>query len=159
MKLPNVDEPAPSFSLLNQRKEQVSLPDYKNKQNVVLYFYPRAMTPGCTVQACGVRDSRARFEEIDTVVLGVSPDKPERLMKFEERDRLNFDLLSDEDHSVAEAYGVWGEKKFMGRTYMGIHRISFVIDKAGVLRHVIKKVKTKTHHDDVFEWVRQNLHS
>lgn len=157
MSLPSVGSPAPDFNLLNQREERVELSGFKNKQNVVLYFYPKAMTPGCTVQACGIRDHRAELEKIQTVVLGVSPDKPARLMKFEERDQLNFDLLSDEDHSVADAYGVWGEKKFMGRTYLGVHRISFIIDKEGVLRHVMNKVNTKTHHSDVVSWVSENL--
>jgi peroxiredoxin Q/BCP len=157
MKLPDIDNAAPDFNLLNQRGETVRLADFKGKQNVALYFYPKAMTPGCTTQACGIRDSKKAFETIQTVVLGVSPDKPARLQKFEDRDGLNFDLLSDEDHQIADAYGVWGEKKFMGREYMGVHRMTFIIDKQGVLRHVFSKVNTKTHHDDVLAWISENL--
>ena len=157
MKLPVVDSPAPDFDLLNQREERVSLADFRGKHNVVLYFYPKAMTPGCTVQACGIRDHKADFQKIETAVFGVSPDKPARLTKFEERDNLNFDLLSDEDHKISEAYGVWGLKKFMGREYMGVHRITFIIDKQGVLRKIFEKVNTKTHHDDVISWVSENL--
>lgn len=157
MQLPNISRPAPEFDLPNQRGERINLTDFHEQQNVVLYFYPKAMTPGCTVQACGIRDHRAELKEIQTTVLGVSPDKSTRLAKFEERDQLNFDLLSDEDHKISEAYGVWGEKKFMGRTYIGVHRMSFIIDKQGVLRHIIEKVNTKTHHDDIMSWVRTNL--
>ena len=121
---------------------------------MVLYFYPKAMTPGCTTQACGIRDSRDEFEKLNTVVLGISPDAPERLQKFIDKQELNFDLLSDEDHSIAEAYGVWALKKFMGKEYVGIHRVTFIIDEKGVLRHIMAKVKTKTHHDDVLEIIK-----
>ena len=109
------------------------------------------MTPGCTVQAQGLRDSSAGLAERDAVAIGVSPDPVSRLKKFEEKEGLNFTLLADEDHAAAEAYGVWGPKKFMGREYMGVHRITFVIDKDGTIAHVMDKVKTKTHHDDVLE--------
>lgn len=154
MAFPKVGNNAPAFTLTNQDGESVSLKDFKGKKNVVLYFYPKAMTPGCTVQACGVRDSNAKFVKQDTVVLGVSPDPVSRLVKFREKERLNFDLLSDEDHKIAEKYGVWGLKKFMGREYMGINRITFVIDKDGKLRHIMEKVNTKTHNDDVMEIVK-----
>lgn len=157
MHLPKINEIAPAFSLVNQEGAVISLADFRNKSNVVLYFYPKAMTPGCTIQARGIRDHKDQWQSIDTVVFGVSPDKFERLKKFEERDTLNFDLLSDVDHAVAEAYGVWGEKKFMGRTYIGVHRISFIIDKQGVLRHIIEKVKIKTHSDDIFDWITENI--
>ncbi len=123
-------------------------------KKVVLYFYPKAMTPGCTTQACGIRDSKSEFEALNTVVLGISPDAPERLQKFIDRDNLNFDLLADEDHAIADAYGVWGLKKFMGREYDGIHRITFILNEKGVLKHVMSKVKTKSHHDDVLEILR-----
>ena len=129
----------------------VSLEDFRESKNVVLYFYPKAMTPGCTVQACGIRDTRSELSERQTVVLGVSPDPINRLVKFREKQDLNFDLLSDQDHSIAEKYGVWGLKKFMGREYMGINRITFIIGKDGKLKHVMEKVKTKTHHDDVLD--------
>ncbi|NQV69348.1 MAG: thioredoxin-dependent thiol peroxidase [Pseudohongiella sp.] len=142
---------APAFSLQDQSGSTVSLKDFKGKANVVLYFYPKAMTPGCTVQACGLRDSKQSLAKLDAVVLGLSPDPVARLAKFVEKHDLNFTLLADEDHAVADKYGVWGLKKFMGREYMGILRTTFIIDKQGKLAHIMDKVKTKTHHDDVIE--------
>ncbi|MCK9563525.1 MAG: thioredoxin-dependent thiol peroxidase [Bacteroidales bacterium] len=157
MNHPKIGNMAPAFSLLNQRGEKVGLKDFKGSKNVVLYFYPKAMTPGCTTQACGIRDSKADFEALDTVVFAVSPDPVARLKKFEEKQSLNFDLLADEDHAVADKYGVWGLKKFMGREYDGIHRMTFIIGKDGRLAHHMPKVNTKTHHEDVLAWVRENL--
>lgn len=154
---PAIGEPAPSFSLENQRNETVSLDDFKGQKNVVLYFYPKAMTPGCKVQACGIRDNRDSLASLDTVVLGVSPDPVSRLLKFEKKEDLNFDLLSDEDHAIADKYGVWGPKKFMGREFDGIHRTTFIIGKDGLVKHVIEKVNTKTHHDDIHRWITANL--
>ncbi|MDF1764409.1 MAG: thioredoxin-dependent thiol peroxidase, partial [Oleibacter sp.] len=119
--LPTVGQPAPDFTTLNQSGEQVSLATYAGKK-VVLYFYPKAMTPGCTVQACGLRDTKADLEKHNAIALGVSPDAPKRLQKFIERDALNFDMLSDEDHAIAESYGVWAMKKFMGKEFVGVHR-------------------------------------
>lgn len=148
---------APTFKLLDQRGKQVSLADFLGSKNVVLYFYPKAMTPGCTVQACGIRDTYADFEALDTVVLGVSPDSVDRLVKFEDKQELNFTLLSDEDHAVTELYGAWGLKKFMGREFMGVLRSTFVIDKNGQIVMVMDKVKTKSHHEDVLDWVSSNL--
>src|SRR5690606_4219426 len=145
MSFPKLGNLAPAFSLPNQRGETVSLKDFRDRANVVLYFYPRAMTPGCTVQACGIRDSRPQFAGLDTVVLGVSPDPVPRLQKFIDKQELNFDLLGDEDHAVAEKYGVWGLKKFMGRESMGIRRTSFLVDKNGHFRYSMDKVNTKTH--------------
>ncbi|WP_461481737.1 thioredoxin-dependent thiol peroxidase [Porticoccus sp.] len=157
MAFPQVGTAAPQFSLQNQRGETVELSDFKGSKNVVLYFYPKAMTPGCTVQACGIRDAKDAFAQLDTVVLGVSPDPYPRLARFEEKQQLNFDLLADEDHSVTESYGCWGPKKFMGHEFMGVLRTSFVIDKQGKIALVMDKVKTKTHHDDVLGWIQQNL--
>lgn len=157
MSVPKIGNLAPAFTLLNQRAEKVSLKDFRDKKNVVLYFYPKAQTPGCIVQACGIRDTRKDFEKLDTIVLGVSPDSVKRLVNFEDKQSLNFDLLSDEDHAVAEKYGVWALKKFMGREFMGIVRITFIIGKDGRLKHVMDKVKTKTHHQDTLVWVRQHL--
>ncbi len=145
---PELGQSAPDFTTLNQREEEVSLSGLKGKK-VVLYFYPKAMTPGCTVQACGLRDTQKELEDRNVVVLGLSPDAPKRLQKFIDRDELNFDLLSDEDHGIAEKYGVWAMKKFMGREFMGVHRITFIIDEDGKLVHIMEKVKTKTHHDDL----------
>lgn len=149
MTFPAVGELAPEFALYDQHGEQVSLADFRGKQSVVLYFYPKAMTPGCTTQACGIRDSASAFADIDTVVLAVSPDPVARLKRFDEKQGLGFTLLSDEDHAVTESYGCWGLKKFMGREFMGVLRTTFIIDKNGVVRHVMNKVKTKSHHDDV----------
>lgn len=149
MALPKVGNVAPAFMLKNQRDEKVSLKDFKGRNSVVLYFYPKAMTPGCTVQACGLRDYKKELEKRGAVVLAVSPDPVTRLAKFEEKEKLNFDLLSDEDHAIAEKYGVWGLKKFMGRESMGILRTTFIIDKNGKLVHAMTRVNTKTHHDDI----------
>ncbi len=156
MKYPETGKKAPGFTLLDQHEKEVSLADYLGK-NVVIYFYPKASTPGCTVQACGIRDYKKVFSDLNTVVLGISPDSPRRLTNFTEKQDLNFTLLSDEDHAVAEAYGVWGEKKFMGRVFDGIHRTTFIVDADGILRHVMAKVKTKTHHEDVADYIRNNL--
>ncbi len=151
-----VGKKAPAFTLLNQEGEEVSLKDFKDKI-VVLYFYPKAMTPGCTVQACGIRDSKRKLSAAGVVVLGVSPDAPAKLAKFREKEDLNFDLLSDEDHATAEAYGAWGLKKNYGKEYMGIIRSTFIIGTDGKIKHVMPKVNTKTHHDDVLAWIKENL--
>jgi thioredoxin-dependent peroxiredoxin len=147
---------APDFSLEDQDGNQVSLSQFLG-QVVAVYFYPKAMTPGCTVQACALRDSRSDLEKAGVVVLGISPDPAKRLKKFEERDELNFTLLADEDHAVADQFGVWGLKKFMGREYDGIHRMTFIIDKTGTIAHTMTKVKTKSHHEDVLNWISENL--
>lgn len=157
MKQPGVGKAAPLFTLLNQSNEKISLKDFKDKKHVVLYFYPKAMTPGCTVQACGIRDAEKTFKKLDAVVLGISPDEVKRLVKFTDRDSLNFDLLSDPDHQIADKYGVWGPKKFMGREYDGIHRMTFIIGKDLKIKHIFTKVNTKTHHDDVAGWIKENL--
>ena len=157
MTFPKVGNMAPAFTLKDQNGNKVSLKDFRDKKNVVLYFYPKAMTPGCTTQACGIRDAKKAFEKADTVVLGVSPDPVERLGKFIDKQDLNFTLLSDEDHKIADKYGCWGLKKFMGREFMGLIRTTFIIGKDGRLKHVMDKVKTKSHHDDVLNWISENL--
>lgn len=141
---------APSFTLKNQADENVSLADFSGKK-VLVYFYPKAMTPGCTVQAQGLRDSKQQLDELNVVTLGISPDPQKRLPKFADKEDLNFALLSDEDHSVADQFGVWGPKKFMGKEYDGIHRMSFLIDENGVVEHVFDKFKTKDHHQVVLD--------
>ncbi len=146
---PKVGNLAPVFSLLDQKGNKISLKDFRGKSNVVLYFYPKAMTPGCTVQACGLRDSKKALAKYDAVAIGISPDAYERLARFEDKYDLNFTLLSDEDHAVADKYGVWGLKKFMGKEFMGLIRTTFIINKEGRLVHIMDKVKTKSHHDDV----------
>ena len=121
---------APAFTLPNQNGDSISLASFQGKK-VLVYFYPKAMTPGCTVQAQGLRDIQQELKQHNVEVLGISPDAVKRLPKFIEKEQLNFTLLSDEDHAVADAFGVWGLKKFMGKEYDGIHRISFLIDEEG----------------------------
>lgn len=157
MTFPKIGNLAPAFSLKRQDEKLVCLKDFKGKKNVVLYFYPKASTPGCTTQACGIRDALVEFENLDTVVLGVSPDAPAKLTKFIQKQVLNFDLLSDEDHAIAEKYGVWALKQFMGKEFMGIVRTSFIIDKEGRLRHILEKVNTKTHDQDLIRILRSGI--
>ena len=142
MKTITVGETAPLFTLLDENSDKVALADYIGKKQVLVYFYPKAMTPGCTVQAQGLRDSKSELEQLNTIVFGISPDEPKKLVKFCLRDALNFTLLSDVDHSVADAFGVWGLKKFMGKEYDGIHRLSFLIGLDGKISHVFNKFKT-----------------
>ncbi|MEX1032204.1 MAG: thioredoxin-dependent thiol peroxidase [Cellvibrionaceae bacterium] len=149
MGLPKVGNLAPAFALYNQDNQKVSLKQFRDRKNVVLYFYPKAMTPGCTDQACELRDTLKAYAKRNTVVLGVSPDPVTRLLKFKDKYSLTFDLLSDEDHAVADKYGVWGPKKFMGREFIGLIRTTFLIGRDGRLKHVMDRVKTKTHHEDV----------
>jgi peroxiredoxin Q/BCP len=140
--------PAPDFELLNQDREPVKLSDHRGKF-VILYFYPKADTPGCTVQACGVRDRGGEYARMNAVVLGVSPDSVAKLEKFAQKYGLPFTLLADVDHAVAESYGVWVEKSMYGRTYWGNSRTTFIIGRDGVVAHVIAKVTPKTHDDEV----------
>nr|WP_168711050.1 thioredoxin-dependent thiol peroxidase [Ningiella ruwaisensis] len=141
---------APSFSLQDQNGNTVNLTDFKGSK-VIIYFYPKAMTPGCTVQAQGLRDHNDQLHSAGAVVLGISPDPVAKLKKFADKESLNFTLLSDEDHAVAEAFGVWGLKKFMGKEYEGIHRITFIIDEVGNVSDVLDKFKTKDHHQAVID--------
>ena len=143
---------APQFSLLDQNENMVKLADFQGKK-VLVYFYPKAMTPGCTTQACALRDSKSELDQRNVVVLGISPDASEKLKKFEARDELNFTLLGDEDHQVADAFGVWGPKKFMGKEYDGIHRISFLINEQGVIEQVFDDFKTSNHHQVVIDYL------
>ena len=158
MTYPKIGNLAPTFSLLNQDGEKVELKQFRGK-NVVVYFYPKASTPGCTTQACGLRDAHDDLASVNTVVLGISPDAPAKLKKFVDKYNLDFTLLSDVDHEVADAYGIWGLKKFMGREYEGIIRTSFIIDEGGKLRHIIEKVNTKTHDKDVVSYIKSNFYS
>jgi peroxiredoxin Q/BCP len=144
---PKLGKLAPAFTLPDQDGNQVSLKDFKGKQAVVLFFYPKAMTPGCTVQACGIRDIRKELDKRGIAVFGISPDPVARLPKFIEKQNLNFPLLSDEDHAVAEKYGCWGMKKFMGKEFMGLIRTTYIIGKDGKLLKVMDNFKTSNHHD------------
>ncbi len=143
---------APAFKLQDQNGDFVQLKDFRG-QKVLVYFYPKAMTPGCTVQACGLRDTQDDLESRKAVVLGISPDAVAKLKKFEQKHQLNFRLLSDEDHAVAEKFGVWGPKKFMGKQFDGIHRVTFLIDEKGVVEHVFDKFSTKDHHQVVVDYL------
>jgi thioredoxin-dependent peroxiredoxin len=139
---------APDFTLTSDDGEAVTLSQLRGRP-VVLYFYPKDDTPGCTTQACGIRDVHGEIESAGAVVLGVSPDREESHVKFRKKYRLPFTLLADPDHVVAEQYGVWGEKKYMGRTYFGVQRTTFVIDAEGTVKRVLRDVKPATHADDV----------
>jgi len=157
MPLPIVGNMVPDFCLLDQNEKEIRLSDFQGKSSVLLYFYPKALTPGCTVQACGIRDRAADFAELNTVVLGISPDKSVKLRSFDKKHSLNFTLLSDPDHLIAEAYGVWGLKKFMGREFLGVLRTSFLIDQRGSLVRIFDKVNTKKHDDLVISYMRSTL--
>jgi thioredoxin-dependent peroxiredoxin len=141
---------APDFTLPDQDGNKVSLADLGG-QTVVLYFYPRADTPGCTIQACGVRDRRAEYEKAGARVLGVSPDSVEDVRKFADKFDLGFTLLADADHGVADAYGAWVEKSMYGKKYMGVQRATFVIDPKGKVSHVFPKVSPKTHDEVILK--------
>ena len=145
--------PAPEFALKADSGETVKLSDLRGKQ-VVLYFYPKDDTPGCTTQACGLRDVYDEFEREGAIVLGVSPDDEASHVKFKEKFDLPFTLLADEGHHVADEYGVWVEKKYMGRTYMGVERSTFVIAADGTLKKALHNVKPATHADDVLATLR-----
>ncbi|WP_166115319.1 thioredoxin-dependent thiol peroxidase [Pseudoalteromonas sp. Z9A5] len=144
---------APAFSLQNQNDETVTLSELLKEQQVLVYFYPKASTPGCTVQAENLRDQQAELAKFNTRVVGISPDPIKRLKNFEMKKELNFDLLSDEDHAIAEAFGVWGYKKFMGKEYDGIHRLTFLVGQDGKVKHLFDKFKTKDHHQVVLDYL------
>jgi peroxiredoxin Q/BCP len=143
-------EQAPDFTLPDQSGNEVTLSELRG-QPVVLYFYPKADTPGCTTQACGIRDHRADYERAGAKVVGVSPDTVTAQRKFADKFNLDFTLLGDENHEVAELYDVWGEKKMYGKTYMGVQRATFIIDPEGKIAHVIPKASPKTHDEVVLE--------
>lgn len=145
-----VGDKAPDFAAPDQNDKIVKLSDFKGKK-LVLYFYPKDMTPGCTAQACNLRDNYDQLLDQGYEVLGVSADSPAKHRKFIEKYDLPFSLLSDEDHKVLNAYGTWGPKKFMGRQYDGIIRTTFVIDENGTITEIIDKVKTKDHYNQVVD--------
>jgi peroxiredoxin Q/BCP len=143
-------QPAPDFELPDQDGRVTRLSDFRG-QAVVLYFYPRADTPGCTTQACGVRDHLPDYDQAGAVVLGVSPDPVEKIKRFHDKYDLNFALLADADHSVSETYGVWVQKSMAGKTYWGVQRSTFVIDPAGRVVRVLPKVSPPTHDEEVLQ--------
>ncbi|MCW3020407.1 MAG: thioredoxin-dependent thiol peroxidase [Solirubrobacterales bacterium] len=141
---------APDFELPDQDGRAVKLSDFRRRP-VVVYFYPKAATPGCTTQACGVRDHRTDYEQANAVVLGISPDPVAKVKKFHDKQALNFALLADEDHAVAESYGVWITKSMYGRTFLGNERTTFVIDPEGRIAEVLRKVKPADHDELVLK--------
>lgn len=149
-------EKAPDFTLPASNGKEVTLSDFKGK-NIVLYFYPKDMTPGCTTQACDFRDKHEEFQDLDAVILGVSTDPLARHEKFIDKYGLPFLLLADEDHKAAELFGVWKLKKNFGKEYMGIERSTFILDKEGTLVKEYRKVKVKEHIEEVLNYIRENL--
>ncbi|MFL0352718.1 thioredoxin-dependent thiol peroxidase [Xanthomarina sp. GH4-25] len=141
---------APNFVAKDQDGNSISLADYKGKK-LVMFFYPKASTPGCTAEACNLSDNYSRFQKLGFEILGVSADSEKRQSNFRNKFKFPYPLLADEDKKVIEAFGVWGPKKFMGREYDGIHRTTFVIDEKGIIEDVILKVKTKTHTDQILK--------
>lgn len=146
-------DPAPDFTLTSDTGEKVRLSGLRGKQ-IVLYFYPKDDTPGCTTQACGIRDVYGEFEREGAVVLGVSPDDERSHVEFKRKYNLPFTLLADDEHRVADEYGVWAKKTYMGKTYWGVERSTFVIDEGGHVKRVMRKVEPGTHADEVLETLR-----
>lgn len=153
MSLITVGQSAPKFKLESSTGDSIDITSYRDKQIVVLYFYPRADTPGCTEQACGFRDAIAEYDRARIAVLGISPDTVKDVSKFAAKFHLNFPLLADADHAVAEKYGVWQQKSMYGKKYMGVVRTTFVIGKDGKVTHVLEKVKTADHDQLVLKTI------
>lgn len=145
---------APNFTLLNEKEEKVTLSDYRGKK-VILYFYPKDMTPGCTTEACDFRDQHAAFADLNAVILGISADDAKKHTKFIEKYGLPFSLLVDEDHEVCEKYGVWVLKKMYGKEFMGIERSTFLINEEGIVEKEWRKVKVKNHIEEVLTYLRE----
>lgn len=149
-----VGKKAPDFSLLNQDEKKISLKDYVG-QKVVLYFYPKDDTSGCTKEACSFSDDLPKFSKIDAVILGVSPDSVKSHKKFSEKYKLKFDLLADDEKNVVEKYGVWKEKSMYGRKYLGVERTTFIIDEKGKIKKIFNKVKVDGHNKEVLEALKE----
>ena len=155
MNLPTIGELAPTFTGTDQHNKKISLTDFKGKK-VALYFYPKDNTPGCTVQACNLRDNYTQLIQKGIQVIGVSADSINSHLKFTDKFELPFPLLADEDRAIIEAYGIWGPKKFMGRTYDGIHRTTFLIDEEQKVKAIITKPKTKEHAEEILSFFTIN---
>lgn len=151
--IPSAGKTAPKFKLPASTGETIDLSDYRGKR-VVLYFYPRADTPGCSTEACGFRDAIASYTKLDVPVFGISPDPVDAVTRFAEKFKLNFPLLADEDHRVSEAYGVWQEKSMYGKKYFGAARTTFVIGPDGKIEHVFEKVKPQGHDQQVLQYLQ-----
>ena len=154
MPIPQPGTPAPSFKLASSTGETIDSSQYSDK-TFVLYFYPKADTPGCTIETCAFRDALAGYKKQDVPVFGISPDPVKDVTAFGKKFDVNFPLLADEDHAVAEAYGVWGEKSMYGKKYMGVNRTTFII-RNGKIAQVFEKVKPEGHDQQVLEWLRAN---
>ena len=154
--VPSIGKSAPKFKLPSSDGRTISLDGFNGRQTVVLYFYPRADTPGCTTEACGFRDALADYDKAEIAVFGISPDSVKDVTKFAEKFHLNFPLLADEDHAIAEKYGCWQEKSMYGKKYWGAARNTFVIGKDGKVLHVFEKVKPAGHDQEVLAWIRGN---
>ena len=152
--LPEIGKKAPAFTLPSHQGGKVKLADFKGKKHVVLYFYPRDMTPGCTTEACDFRDFHADFLNLDVEVLGVSTDDIDSHIKFKDKHDLPFQLLADVDHAICEKYGVWVEKNMYGKKSMGVLRATFLIDKEGKIAHIWPKVKVEGHVNEVLETIK-----
>jgi len=148
MSIPQIGEKAPAFSGVNQHGKTVSLSDYKGKK-LVLYFYPKDMTPGCTAESCNLSENYERFQSQGYEILGVSPDDEKKHVKFIEKYDLKFDLLADTEKETIQAYGLWVEKSMYGKKYMGVARTTFIIDEEGVIQEIFEKVKTKDHSNQI----------
>ena len=146
----NVGDKAPDFVALNEFGQSTSLSDFLGKK-IILYFYPKDMTPGCTAESCNLGENYSLLQEKGFIVLGVSPDSSKSHQKFIDKYNLPFSLIADEDKTVIKAFGVWGPKKFMGKEYLGVHRTTFVIDEYGIIEKVFSKVKTKDHTNQILE--------
>jgi peroxiredoxin Q/BCP len=155
--IPQVGSKAPDFTLVGTGGKRVGLKDFIGRKHLVLYFYPKDATPGCTMEACGFREAYPNFEERGTVILGVSRDGVDSHEKFSSKHRLPFLLLSDPDAEVCTAYGVFGTKSFLGREFLGIHRTTFVIDRDGTIRGVFPRVKVREHAQEVLRFIRSEL--
>ena len=154
MKSLNVGDKAPNFVALDEFSQSISLTDFLGKK-VILYFYPKDMTPGCTAESCNLGENYSLLQEKGFVVLGVSPDSSKSHQKFIDKYNLPFSLIADEDKAVIKAFGVWGPKKFMGNEYEGVHRTTFIIDEDGIIEKVFTKVKTKDHTNQILEFYNQ----
>ena len=152
--IPKVGSPAPAFQLPSSDGRTISLADFKGSKTVVLYFYPKADTPGCTTEACAFRDALADYDKAHVAVLGISPDPIDAVTAFARKFHLNFPLLADADHSIAQQYGVWALKSMYGKSYWGALRTTFVIDRSGKIAHVFEKVKPDGHDRQVLEWLK-----
>lgn len=151
---PQIGQIAPDFTLPDENAKPVHLADFKGKSSVVIYFYPKADTPGCTKEACGFRDAIAGYKDLGVPVFGISPDPVKDVKAFSDKFRLNFPLLADADHSVTEKYGCWVEKNMYGKKYMGAARTTFIVGADGKIAHVFEKVNAEGHDQEVLTWLR-----